>query len=151
MILGSPYNLFSWNYLLKGEGHLAYWEKRWTSEQCSILIDDVLFEVEKHGVTSGYWTLQLGEMVYASAQKQSVWRRSFEIESPMGHLQLVSNGILRHSFTLGRDGEAIATIYPRNIFTRKAEVDILVDEYDFPTMTLVFWLVILTWRRQRRS
>jgi len=151
MILGSPYSIFSWNYLFKGEGHQAYWDQKWTSEQCSILIDDSLFKVKKHGVTSGRWSLESENTVHATAQKTSVWRRSFQLETPMGVLHLGSNGALKRSFFLGLKGEVIATIYPKNIVSRHAEMEILVEDYDFPSMAFAFWLVILTWRRQQGS
>ena len=151
MILGSPYSVFSWNYLFQGEGHQAYWDQKWTSEQCSILIDDVLFEVKKHGVTSGLWTLEKEGLPHASAKKLSIWKRSFHIETPMGLLHLGSNGALKRSFFIGLEGEVIATIYPRNVVSRHAEMEIHFPEYDFPSLAFAFWLVILTWRRQQGS
>ena len=98
IFLGSPYNMFSWNYLLTGEGHRAYWQDKWTSKQCSILIDDALFEVKKHGITSVKWTLEHDGQVYCTGQKQSVLRRSFDIESPMGIINLGSIGAFRRGF-----------------------------------------------------
>lgn len=151
MILGTPNSVFSWNYLLKGEDHQAYWEQKWTSEQCSILIDGSYFEVKKHGVASGRWSLESDNGLHCTAKKISFWKRSFEIESPMGLLLLCSNGALKRSFFIGLDGKVIATIHPKHAFSRHLEMDILIEDYDFPTMALSFWLVILTWRRQQGS
>ncbi len=151
MIVGAPYNVFSWNYYLKGEGHEAYWDQKWTSEQCSILIDEEYFEVKKHGAWSGSWSLKRGESVYCTAQKTSAWKRSVDIDSPMGTLHLASNSAFRRSFFIALDGKVIATIDPRRILSWHAELDILVEEYDFPTLAFAFWLVILLWRRGEGS
>lgn len=151
MIVGAPYNLLSWNYFLKGQGHQAYWDQKWTSEQCSILIDEEYFEIKKHGVASGKWSLNKGDMLHSSATKRSAWKRTIDIDSPMGSLLLASNGAFRRSFFLALDGRVIATISPRRAFSWKAELDILVEEYDFPTMAFAFWLVITLWRRGEGS
>jgi len=151
MILGSPYSVFSWNYLLSGEDHEAYWDKKWSSEQCSILIDGAYYEVKKHGVASGRWTLEGDGQVHCSAKKLSAFKRSFDIESPMGLLNLGSNGAFKRSFYIGLEGEVVATIYPRSWYSRHVEMEILCEDYDFPTMAFALWLVILTWRREHGS
>jgi len=148
MIEAIPDNMFSWNYFLTGDGHKAFWEKKWTSEQCSVLIDDDLFNVRKHGPGSGKWSLERNGDVIASAQKQSVFKRSFRLDTQIGVLYLMSYGAFTRRFFLGQEKEAIANISPRNLFSRKAQIDVLSEELDFPTTVFSFWLVVLCWRRQ---
>jgi len=89
--------------------------------------------------------------VHCSAKKRSAWKRSVDIESPMGTLFLASDGVFRRSFFVALDGKVIATIRPRRAFSWHAELDVLVEDYDFPTMAFAFWLVILLWRRGQGS
>ena len=75
MILAEPDHSFSWNYFISASNHEAYWDKNWTSEQCSLLIDGVLHEVKKHGRSSGYWTLERDGQVLVSGKKLSGFKR----------------------------------------------------------------------------
>lgn len=149
MIEADPYNIFSWNYFLEGMGHQAYWDKKWTSEQCSVLIDGDLYDIRKHGPGSGTWSLLREGDVLMTARKQSALRRSFVIDGRDGPLQVMSYGALSRSFFIGRGRDVIAEIIPRNPFSRKATINVFAEDLDFRTTVLAFWLVVITWRRQQ--
>lgn len=150
-IHGEPDNAFSWNYFLSGDGHQAYWDKKWSGEQCSVLIDGVLHEIRKHGAGSGQWSLERDGKVIASARKVSMWRRSFVVSTSSGMLRLMSHGMFDRSFFVGRGKKVIGSILPVGVFSRKVDMDIDDPDVDFPLAVFLFWLVILIWRRSQGS
>jgi hypothetical protein len=85
----------------------------------------------------------------ASAQKLSAFKHSFTISGPTGTLQLMSSGALTRGFFIGLGSEVVAMVDPLNPFTRKAEIELLSNDVDFPSLAFAFWLVVLTWRRQQ--
>jgi hypothetical protein len=122
-------------------------EFNWAGEQGAITDDDRRFEVCKHGVFSGHWTLDHGRESVASAHKASAFTRTFEIEAAEGSLVLSAESAVGRSFHLERSGEQIATLRPDHAFTRRATIEFLADACDFATVCFAFWLVVLTWRR----
>jgi hypothetical protein len=147
LILCNPQGICSWNYSLVGDGHHATLEFNWASEQGHITADDVPFEVRKHGLFSGYWTLDCKGKTVASAQKSSAFRRTFAIESPIGSLVLRAESPFARSFRVERSGELLATVSPVHAFTRRASIATLGKMFSFATVSFSFWLVALTWRR----
>ena len=147
MIRCNPKGLCSWDYRLAGDGHRASVEFNWTSEQGLIIADDSEFQVRKHGIMSGHWTLERGHDVIASARKSSAFTRRIEIESPMGALVLCAASAFTRSFRIERSDELIATIAPVHLFTRRSTIDARTTDYDFRTIAFAFWLAALMWRR----
>ena len=147
MIRCRPQGICSWSFYLEGEGNRASLEFSWMSEQGTIIADGAHFEVRKHGVLSGHWTLDHAGQEIASAQKSSAFTRTFEIESPMGSLVLRAESSFTRRFRVERSGDLVATISPDHAFTRRARIGILARDCDFPTICFLFWLTALTWRR----
>jgi hypothetical protein len=148
MIRCKPKGLCSWDFFLDGEGHRASVEFNWVGEQGAIVADSTPFDVLKHGVFSGHWTLEHDGVAVASAQKSSAFTRTFEIQKGDDTLVLCAESALGRSFRVDHAGEAIATITPDHAFTRRATIETLTDKVDFLTLAFAFWLVVLTWRRQ---
>ena len=146
-----PDSIISWNYFLQGPGHEAIWQKKLTSEQGSILIDGVFYTIKKHGVTSCKWTIERnGEVVYTGI-KPSAFRRSFQIEGMGKTYDLGPLSVFSRSMYFSCEGTVLALISPKHAFTRKAEIEILQDDADFPPIVFAFWLTILTWRRRQHN
>jgi hypothetical protein len=147
MIRCTPYGLCSWNYRIDGDGHRASLVLNWVGEQGAITADGVPFEVQKHGVLSGHWTLDRAGETVASAQKTSPFTRTFELRDAESPLLLSAESAFGRSFRLERGGEAIATIWPAHLFTRRATIATFGEQWSFPTICFAFWLVVLIWRR----
>jgi hypothetical protein len=147
MISCKPKGLCSWDYFLDGEDHHASLEFNWFGEQGAITADGVPFDVRKHGVFSGQWTLDNGRGPVASAQKTSALTRTFEIQETEETLLLSAESAFGRSFRIERSGELVATIRPDHAFTRRATIDIRGQKWHFPAICFAFWLVALTWRR----
>jgi hypothetical protein len=151
MIRCKPQGICSWNFFLDGDGHHASLVFHWAGEQGAITADGRPFEVRKHGVFSGHWTLDQGGASVASAQKSSAFTRTFEIHSAEDTLVLSAESALGRGFRVERSGETIATIRPDHAFTRRATIETLAQKWDFPTACFAFWLVVLIWRRAASS
>jgi len=149
MIRCMPKGLCSWDFSLDGEGHHASLEFNWIGEQGTITADDVQFDVRKHGLFNGHWTLDHGPESVASAQK-SPFTRSFEIRRDEETLLLRAEFPLAYSFRVERSEEVILTIAPDHDFTRRGSIDTLGHKWDFRIVCFAFWLVVLTWRREAR-
>ena len=110
-----------------------------------------LHEVKKHGFATGQWTLELDGQVVASAQKLSAFKRSFILDTNRGKVSLMAESAFRRRFIVGGASGLIATISPRNLFTRKAQIEVLDEDLEFPVVVFCFWLVVLCWRRQQSA
>lgn len=151
MIRCKPNGICSWDFLLDGDGHHAFLEFNWLSEQGAITADGVPFEIKKHGMLSGHWTLGHAGKEVAFAQKSTPFTRAFEIQDAGGAFLLRAESPLGRSYRAEQSGDAIATFYPDHPFTRRATIEILAPKWDFATVTFSFWLVVLTWRRAAKS
>src|SRR5262245_45454905 len=151
MIRCTPKGVCSWDFRLEGEGHSAVVEFDWLGERGAITADGVAFEVRKHGVFSGRWTLDRDGGAEVTAQKSSAFTRTFEIEGPGGTVLLSAESAFGRSFQVERLGEVVAAIRPDHAFTRRATIELPGRRGDFPTLCFAFWLVVLTWRRAASS
>lgn len=151
MIRCRPKGIFSWDFFLEGEGHLASLEFNWLDEQGAITVDGTPFEVRKHGVLSGHWTLNQASLGIISAQKTSAFTRTFELQNSSGPVVLSAESTFGRSFRVERSGELLATISPDHPLTRRSTIETLIQSWDFPTISFSFWLVVLTWRRTAQS
>ena len=151
MIRCIPRGICSWNFILEGAGHRASLEMNLLGEQGTIIADEISYEVHKHGVFRGQWTLDDAGVSVAAAEKVSALKRMFEIHGPDGLLVLRAVSALGRSYRLDRSGEMFGTIIPDHAFTRRATIEIYADEWDFPTVAFAFWLAVLTWRRAANS
>lgn len=151
MIRCIPKGMCSWDFFLDGEAHHASVEFNWLGEQGAITADDTLFEVRKHGVLSGHWTLDYDSESIASAQKSNPFSRTFEIQDAHDLLVLSAESPFGRSFQIERSGDVIATISPDHAFTRRSTIETLTQKWDFPTLCFAFWLVVITWRRAASS
>jgi hypothetical protein len=151
MIRCIPRGICSWNFVLDGAGHQGILELGWMGEQGAITVDGIPFDIQKHGMFSGRWTLNHEGQEVASAQKSTAFTRTFEIQDPSGELVLRAESALGRSFRLERSDDVIATVRPDHAFTRRASIEILTKQWDLPTVYFSFWLVALMWRRAAQS
>jgi hypothetical protein len=151
MMRCKPKGICSWDYFVDGDGHHGSLVFNWVGEQGTITADGRPFEVQKHGMFSGHWTLDQNRQSAISAQKSSAFTRTFEMQSAEDALVLCAESVLGRSFRIERSGEVIATISPDHAFTRRATIKTVPQKWDFPTVCFAFWLVVLIWRREASS
>jgi hypothetical protein len=146
-----PKGFLSRSYALEGDGCQATLKTDWLTEQGEILIDGKQFIIRKHGVFSGHWSLEVDGQEYASAKKNTLFKRTFDISGPMGELRLVAESMFTRCFRLESMGEKIATMRPNHMFTRHARIEIGAADFDDMTISFAFWLVLISWRRSQGS
>ena len=144
-----PQGFLSRVFSLDGDDYSATLKTDWLTEQGEIMVDGEQCIVRKHGPLSGHWSLEIEGQEYASAQKASLFTRTFEISSPMGELRLVADSIFTRCFRIECDGEVIATIRPNHIFTRHSKIELTTVDFDSLTISFAFWLVLISWRRSQ--
>ena len=104
MIRCRPKGICSWDFILDGEGHHSTLEFNWLSEQGAIYADGIRFEVRKHGMLSGQWTMEHAGKEFASAQKSTAFTRTFEIQKPRGVFVLRAESAFGRSFRIEHSG-----------------------------------------------
>ena len=134
MIRCIPLGICSWDFRLEGEGHKGQLKFAMTGEQGAVIVDAVRFDVRKHGVFSGRWTLCYRGDEVVQAQKSSPFTRAFQLETPDGLIQLTPLSPLGRSFRVCRGEEVLATISPDHPATRRACIEIQTDRWDAPVL-----------------
>lgn len=150
MIHCTPLGICSWEFRLHGDDFDAIVELDLFTEQGHVEIDGTRFEVVKHGITSGRWTLENGTEPLATAQKVDPIRRTFDLDTPSGPLELSAPSALERALVLRRGSDQIASIAPDHAFTRRSKIT-QTGEIDAPTLAFVFWLTAMTWKRAASS
>ncbi len=151
MIQCVPKGVCSWNYVLQGAAEIAKVDFHLVKEQGKIAIGPRVFDVKKHGVGSGHWTLEEAGEVIVSAHKKSPLRRVFKMHSTMGNLKLEAELPMKRAFLLKHHDKELLRIAPMHALTKRATIDLKTSEYELPVVSFAFWLVVLTWRRAGSS
>ena len=152
MIRCMPRGICSWEFSLDGDGHHAILEFNWGGEQGRITADGIRFEVRKHGVFSGHWTLDRAGREVVTAQKPTPFARTFEIRDHNGAVVLRAESPFSRRFRIERFGDTVATVFPDHPFTRRATIEsVIAQKQEFTTVSFCFWLVVLIWRRAAHS
>lgn len=148
MINCIPMGICSWNYRLSGLGQNATMTFNWFTEEGDINVNGVGFQISKGGMFSGHWTLNSGGQTIASAQKG--FTRHFDVKDSTGQATLKARSPFGRSFDV-YNGSLVATIKPHHALTRRATIRVLDPKQNFATLTFMFWLVALTWRRRQKN
>jgi hypothetical protein len=148
MIQCKPKGMFSWNFFLEGEGHQAILDFNWVGEQGHINIDGTVYDISKHGMFSGEWSLNLDGVRVATAQKSNAFTRTFEMISRDEAFLIRAKSAFGRSFVLEYSDAVVAAITPNHPFGRSATINTRDSRMDFPTIAFAFWIVVLNWRRQ---
>lgn len=150
MITCVPESVFGWNFEATGaSGGPAEVTFNFFTEQGAIQYGGVEYDVRKHGMLSGEWTLEANGQVYARAVKNNPLTRKFQVEEGGGEFTLRAL-IMMRGYEILRGDTVIGTINPAHIFTRRSTID-CGPEMTEPCQLFCFWLAALTWRRAARS
>ena len=120
------------------------------TEQGRILCAGVLYEVRKHGLLSGHWTLERNGTVVADARKDSAMFRRFEVSGESLHLTLRAESSMSRAFEISCGKHPLGSIRPAHPFTRRANI-LCADTVPEHLRLFCFWLVGLLWRRAENN
>ncbi len=141
-----PRSAFSRTFILEGDGEEATLHTKLLTKQGSITIGRDVYEIQKHGITSGFWTMDLDGVVVCSAQKKNHLTRTLEFRCPMGFLLLRAKMPIARTFRLKKESAIFAKIKPYGPLGRRANIDELIPEYHFPSIAFALWLCSLSWK-----
>jgi hypothetical protein len=145
MIACAPKSICSWEFFLSGPEHSAETHVNLLGEQGALTIDGVRYSISKDGIFSGKWNLESDAGVIYSAQKSSVFSRTFEISGAESQVVLSARSAFMRAMQLSGSGYD-CTISPDHAFTRRSTIS--GSWSDFRMAAFAFWLTILLWRRQ---
>lgn len=148
MIDCRPLGICSWDFELRGDGHVARLGFGWPTEQGWISIGTKSYQVEKQGFLSGAWQLLDGGKVVMGAQKRNALTRAFDLATPSGSYLLEADFFATRSMSL-EGPSANAGIKAAHAFTRRAVINGQLPAFEITAFA--FWLTALTWRRAARS
>lgn len=151
MLRCTPMGICSWDFHVSGEEHQASLEFNWLGEQGVLTVNRDRFEVHKHGVASGHWTLDQGKLQVASAQKSSALTRTFDLNNVDTDLVLQAVSPFGRAFELKCNNQVVAAINPVHAFTRRATIERIDPNIDIRITCFAFWLVVLMWRRATQN
>ncbi|MBK1829418.1 hypothetical protein JIN77_01670 [Verrucomicrobiaceae bacterium R5-34] len=143
-----PNNIFTWNSVLSGAGHRAELTFNWYGESGSIALNGQVYDIQKCGMFSGSWIMTNHSGTSLTAEKLSVFSRTFTIQSPLGNYQLKAPSAFSRTMTLdGRNGSV--RIEPDHIFTRRSTISGQLD--DIEVTCFATWLCLLVRRRNAKN
>ncbi|MEZ6115235.1 MAG: hypothetical protein R3C28_01480 [Pirellulaceae bacterium] len=151
MLRCTPMGICSWDFHVSGEQHQGSLEFNWLGEQGVLTVNGDRFDVHKHGLASGHWTLDQSELQVASAQKSSALARTFELDNGDTDLVLQAVSPFGRAFELKSNNQVVAAINPVHAFTRRATIEQIDPNTDIRITCFAFWLVVLMWRRANNS
>jgi hypothetical protein len=147
MIECFPKSICSWDFTATGlSSGTADIEFDWLTEQGRILNSNMIYEVRKHGVFSGHWTMEHAGSVVTEAHKNSALFRTFDVSSHSEQLTLRARSAFARSFEIVSGHQVLGRINPMHAFTRRARID-CVETIPENIQLFCFWLAALTWKR----
>lgn len=111
---------------------------------------DTKFEIRKHGVFSGHWTLEQAGAVVAEAHKPSAMFRSFEVQSGDVHITVRAETPFTRVFVIEDGPRVIGYVRPDHAFTRRCSLECS-DSVPVHMQLFAFWLTALAWKRAAQS
>jgi hypothetical protein len=151
MIECFPKSLCSWDFTATGPpSGTAEIKYDWLTEQGRILNSNMIYEVRKHGVFSGHWTMEHAGSVVTEAHKTSALFRTFDISSHSEQLTLHAGSAFTRAFEIVSGNQVLGHIMPIHPFTRRARID-CVETMPESIQLFCFWLAALTWRRSANN
>lgn len=145
-----PKNWASWDFYVERDGQrLAFVDLAWVREAATMEIGGVVCRFYRDGML-GDFVMEVDGQPVVRADKTSVFTRRFDVLYGERSFVLKPASGLARRFLLIEDDATIGEIRPKNMFTRKADVDLPAD---LPAEVQIFiiWLVVIMWQRTAKS
>lgn len=145
VLTARPRRWYSSDYrILDGDVEIASLRVKLFRDTGIFQVEGEDYQINVEGFLKGRFELRQGPTILAKAEKT---RRKFEIRTSGHRMTLESNGILGRSWDLHVMTGPIGSIRALGWLNNAAEAD-LPDELPLPLRIFLFYLVLLTWRRQ---
>ncbi|MBC8405193.1 MAG: hypothetical protein H8E15_08200 [Planctomycetes bacterium] len=152
MLNARPNGRFSWNYkFFDGDALVAELEIPRFRSQGKLILQDDIFEIGREGILSGdFFLTEEGGEVVASARKRGFILRSYEVKIGQSRYVLAPGSWFTRKFELLKGSKVIGRIQPEGFLNRRAEI-LLPTDMPLQIQAYLTWLVVIVWKRQRRS
>ena len=151
MLDATPRGLFSWGFTVhRGGDAVAEIDPSWLGESAEIRSGGQTYSAYRESMLAGTFVLRSGEQVLARAQKVSAFVRAFDIDLAGRPLELKATSVWSREFGLFEGGVQVGRIGPAGWFGRRAVID-LPPDIPLPAQLILFWLVLVLWRRAAGS
>ena len=151
MLTCLPQSLCSWNFrVLDSVAKIGTITTRFLTEEGSIQLHNQEWTIRKPNFLTGQWNLEREGAIIGRAQKQTVFRRTFEIEYENTLWLLKAKSAFGRGFEVLRHDKVIGRIEPVHAFTRRSKID-CAEALPLPAQLFCFWLAMITWRRAQNS
>jgi hypothetical protein len=151
MIEAIPTDFFSTNFRLEQENKLvgeldpSMWRCKATLE-----LEEGTYNLYREKFLGGDYLLERNGNVVARATKISVLRDKYAVQFGNRTIELKKLRWTSRKFGLFEDERQIGTIYPRGVFTKRANIDVP-GEWPMASRVFIFWLVFLAWKRESQA
>ena len=153
MLEAVPKNIFANNFYLQqqnrvlGEIDNSIWREKGQLELQEGKGTYLLYRERYFG---GDFVLERNGTVVARASKPSALYNTFEVKLPDRRVVLRKPSVWNRRFNLFDGEKQVGSIYPLNVFTRRANIDVPAD-WPLPIKAFLFWLVFIIWKRQQSA
>lgn len=144
-LVARPRRWYSSEYrILDGEVEIASLRLKLLRDTGIFQVEGKEYQIDVEGFLRGRFELKEGPMILAKAEKT---RRKFEIRTGGQRMTLEANGLLGRSWDLHVMTGPIGSIRSLGWLKNAAEAN-LPEELPLPLRVFLFYLVLITWRRQ---
>ncbi len=151
MLTCFPEGICSWDFRVSGAaGGPAALQFNFFAEQGGISLGRNRYEVRKHGVLSGRWTLEQGGEAVAEARKPDPFLRSFELRMGASRFTARAQSPITRCYDILAGGHPAGFIRTAHPFTRRATIECARTVPELIQL-FAFWLAVITWRRAARN
>jgi hypothetical protein len=145
-----PKHLFSWDCdLCQGETLVGTLELAPWSESAAFRAQGRTWQLGREGWFHGRYFLRQNGRTLATAEKENILLREFEVRCDAETYQWHARMPLMRAFVLEQGGAQVGSMVPEALFTRRAEV-LLPEGLSVERKAFLIWLALLMWRREHR-
>ena len=151
MLEAIPTNVLSTNFRFEQESQLVgELDPSIFRCQATLELEEGTYQLHREKLLGGDYLMERNDNVVARAVKPSVFRDKFAVQVGSQVLELKKLRWTGRKFGLFDGTRQIGTIYPRGMFTKRANID-LPREWPLANRLFMFWLVFLMWKRDSQA
>ncbi len=151
MLRSIPNHWFTWNCeVLEGNARVASIYFNGWGEAGELIVEGFRYRVYRESPLSGTFILEEDDNSIAWAEKPNPLFRVFSVNYGGNQYELKAESPFGKTFVLQEYEQLLGSIYPENVFTRRAIVD-LPENIPLAVRIFMVWLVMILWRRQQRQ
>ncbi len=147
-----PQGICSWNYWLNHNGKQdAVIMNCGFRGSGKLIIEGSTLDMKKRGFFQTSWQVQYEGQELMSASRPNILSSQTTVEDPYGEWTLRRISCFQRAMSVSQNELTFATIRPDHCFTRRATIEVLRPEIQYPTLVFCFWLAAHGWMADSQS